>query len=193
MPLNYSRGRRPSLPREPFDFVPDRMAKENNLNISWNAVSVRARWPVASRSNCSPRTAASAKVAKACACSRATATANARSTNGSHFPTAPSKTQETVPGSGVPGRRPRKRASDTSHAEARTTISTLATGVLSRSAELDLETARLKSSCSRSDTAPGLGRSIAPGAKRRGAFEGSYGMAVANGRNERSARPLLRM
>src|SRR5258708_4905861 len=52
------RGRRPSLRREAFDFVPDRMAKENNLSISWNAASVRARSPVASKSNCNPRTAA---------------------------------------------------------------------------------------------------------------------------------------
>jgi hypothetical protein len=66
------RGRRPSLRREAFDFVPDRMAKENNLSISWNAASVRARSPVASKSNCNPRTAANPKVAKACAWSLAT-------------------------------------------------------------------------------------------------------------------------
>lgn len=85
------RGRRPSLRREAFDFVPDRMAKENNLSISWNAASVRARSPVASKSNCNPRTAANPKVAKACAWSLATATANARATSGSQSLTAPSR------------------------------------------------------------------------------------------------------
>ena len=89
--LNHACADRLSLRRGMFDFVSDRMAKESSLNISWNADSVRDPWPVASRSNCSPRTAASAKVAKACACSRATATANARSTSGSHSPTAPFK------------------------------------------------------------------------------------------------------